>query len=354
MKKNPTLLEALGGEAGCKRLSSEFYARVGGDAVLRHLFPGKSLRCATEEFAAFLVQFLGGREEHTQKRWWLSLRESHARFQIGSDERRAWLAHMAETLEAIPLDEATRKELKQFFGHSSAYVAGHEAAESAQGELATRWSEQRLLDDAIATIAAGRSQQAIELASHFVSKPSVMIGLLARMMQIAPSAQSGDVSMIDFVVETLERQAPLAQHRFAGRTLLHYASGAGCTRVVESLLRLGVDPNVHQAEGHTPLYSVANECALKSGAEIVRALVQAGADVNACGGVMHSTPLHMAARRGFVEIAKTLLECGAAIDARDRKGDTPLQRAINCRKDAVARLLIDHGAISVAGYAKRG
>jgi hemoglobin len=99
------LLEALGGEAGCKRLRMEFYARVGKEPVLRPLFPGKSLRCATEEFAAFLIQFLDGDEEQTQYRWWLTLRESHARFRIGTTERSAWLKHMRATLEAAPLDE---------------------------------------------------------------------------------------------------------------------------------------------------------------------------------------------------------------------------------------------------------
>ncbi len=59
------ILDALGGEAGCKRLSREFYARVAKEPVLRPLFPGKSLRCATEELAAFLVQFLGGDEDQT-------------------------------------------------------------------------------------------------------------------------------------------------------------------------------------------------------------------------------------------------------------------------------------------------
>src|ERR1700736_1061820 len=97
-------LQALGGEAGCKRLSADFYARVGKDSVLRPLFPGKSLRCATEEFAAFLIQFLDGDEEQTQYRWWLSLRESHARFRIGPTERSAWFKHMGATLEAAPLD----------------------------------------------------------------------------------------------------------------------------------------------------------------------------------------------------------------------------------------------------------
>jgi truncated hemoglobin YjbI len=74
MRARSALLEALGDEEGCRRLSAAFYARVGKDPVLRPFFPGKSLRCATEEFAAFLIQFLGGDETQTQYRWWLSLR----------------------------------------------------------------------------------------------------------------------------------------------------------------------------------------------------------------------------------------------------------------------------------------
>jgi len=51
----------------------------------------------------------------------------------------------------------------------------------------------------------------------------------------------------------------------------------------------------------------------------------------------------MAARRGNVEIARALLDCGAALDARDRGGVTPLERAVNCRKAAVAQLLMECG-----------
>ena len=71
----------------------------------------------------------------------------------------------------------------------------------------------------------------------------------------------------------------------------------------------------------------------------MRALVRAGADVDACGGVTRATALHMAARRGSVEIAGALLDCGAAIEARDAKGVTPRERAINCRQDRVSQLL---------------
>ena len=333
MRGRSALLEALGAEAGCKQLSAAFYARVGKDPLLRPLFPGKSLRCAIEEFAAFLIQFLGGDEEQTQHRWWLSLRESHARFQIGPSERNAWLKHMEATLEAAALEKGTRTALRQLFLHSSAYLIGKDTAEPEHEELATCWREQRVLDSLIGAILAGHDHEAIALARRFASRPSVFVGLLGRMIQC------GRVSLIHFVIDAVENDPSLATRRFSGRTLLHFASGAGCLEVVALLLQLGTDPNIQDRGDHTPLYCVANECASETGPEVVRALVRAGADVNACGGFTRATALHMAARRGHVEVARALLDCGAAVDARDRKGDTPLQRAINCRQTKISHLL---------------
>jgi truncated hemoglobin YjbI len=337
MRPRSALLDALGGEEGCRKLSAAFYARVGNDPVLRPFFPGKSLRCATEEFAAFLIQFLGGDEEQTQHRWWLSLRESHARFPIGPDARRAWLRQMEAALDAAPLDDATRNALRQFFSHGSAYLIGRDTAESGHAELVARWSEQRALDSVIAAIVEGRDDETLALAPSFASRPSVFVGLLARMVQ------SGRARLIHFVMDAAQSDPSLATRCFAGATLLHFAAGAGCLKVVALLLQLGVDPNI-QGRGRTPLYSVANECASQTGPEVVRALVKAGADVNACCGVTRATALHMAARRGHLEIARALLDSGAAVNARSRKGDTPLQRAINCRKSEVSQLLLERGA----------
>jgi hemoglobin len=338
MSGRTPLLEALGGEEGCRRLSSEFYARVGEDRVLRPLFPGKSLRCATEEFAAFLIQFLGGDEDQTQYRWWLSLRESHARFRIGPAERAAWLKLMGATLESAPADEKTREALYQFFLHSSAYVIGKQAAAPEHEELAARWSEQRALDDVIDALAGGREKEALALAPRFAPRPSVFVGLLSRMLK------SGRAGLIRFVMDAAEHEPTLTTRCFSGRTLLHFASGAGCVEVVALLLRLGTNPDVLERGGHTPLYCVANECASETGPLVVRLLLGAGADANACGGVTRATPLHMAARRGYVEIARALLDGGASVQARDTKGDTPLQSAINCRKGKVSQLLTERGA----------
>src|SRR5579863_9174730 len=101
---NPVdLYQAVGGRDVCRQLSEAFYARVKLDPVLRPLFPGKSMRCAVEAFTAFLAQFLGGPAEDAEARWWLSLRESHLRFQIGSRERQAWMRNMVEALAHVPI-----------------------------------------------------------------------------------------------------------------------------------------------------------------------------------------------------------------------------------------------------------
>jgi hemoglobin len=112
----------VGGQGVCRQLSEAFYARVERDPVLRPLFPGKSMRCAVGAFTAFLAQFLGGPAEDAQGRWWLSLRESHLRFKIGSRERQAWMSNMIEALEDVPIDQPVRLALPDLFERSSAYI----------------------------------------------------------------------------------------------------------------------------------------------------------------------------------------------------------------------------------------
>jgi hemoglobin len=341
--------QAIGGTATCRQLSTAFYAHVARDPVLRPLFPGKTLHCAIEEFAAFLVQLLGGPSEDVQRRWWLSLRESHLRFKIGQRERAAWMANMVQALDEVPLEDSARRALRDFFERSSAYVVNtgeaHVVAEAEGGEgihqeVARRWAAQRALDEAVAAVHSGAAELAIALVegSSFKDNRAIHAGLLALMIG------SGDGLLLDYVRAQLLADPPLAQERYSGRTLLHGAAAAGNCETVGLLLRLGADPNVADGGGHTPLYSVANECQARGAADVVRALVQAGARVDARDGVKHCTALHMAARRGNVEVAEALLDSGAGIELRDSLGETPLRRAVNCGQTNVARLLIERGA----------
>jgi ankyrin repeat protein len=150
--------------------------------------------------------------------------------------------------------------------------------------------------------------------------------------------------VIDLVEHSLNAEPALVQIRHSyERSLLNEAAGAGNLKIVGLLLRLGADPT---AGGHSPLYCLANEFThtSPSGRAIVHALSAAGADVNARDMKQQTTPLHMAARRGSTTIAAALLDCGAAIDPRDRDGDTPLRRAVNCNRYETARLLLKRGA----------
>lgn len=332
MRPVPILFRQIGGTRTCRKLSEAFYARVARDPLLRPLFPGQSFHCAIEEFAAFLVQFLGGPDKDSQRRWWLSLQESHQRFQIDGRHRDAWMRHMGGALGEVGIEEPARSALRNFFEHTSAYVIdGQPDAPRMSAELARRWQRQRTMDDAVAAIRGGDANRAIRLAG--MCGRAVLPGLLGLMIG------TGDGALLHYVHQQLAGDPALAHEHYAGRTLLHSAAGAGSLSTVELLLRLGAHPDTPDGGKHTPLYCVGNECAGAESADVVRALVRAGAQVDAHDGITGATALHMADRRGNAVVAKALLDCGADIHALDRRGDTPLQRAINCKKAHVAELL---------------
>jgi hemoglobin len=351
------LYRAVGGQDACLQLSEAFYARVKRDPVLRPLFPGKSMRCAVHAFAAFLAQFLGGPAEVAQGRWWLSLRESHLRFKIGPRERQAWMGHMVEALEEVPIDAPVRLALRDLFERSSAYLVNtrqgtgepdapkHASNDRIHGEIAQRWGEQRALDDLVAAIRIGDAGRALELArspalnARFARDRAVFAHVLGLMMG------RGHEALLEYARRELLADPALAgvRNRY-GLTLLHDACAQANLRMVKLLLRLGADPNDGIPEGRTPLYCVANQC-LTGGGDIVRALVQAGAQVDTPVGSKRCTALHVAARRGNTEVAEALLDWGADMNVRDKAGDTPLRRAKNCRKAAVASLLVLRGAL---------
>ncbi len=321
-----TLMDA----AACRKLSEAFYALVARDPVLRPLFPGKSFKCAIEAFSAFLVQFFEGPEEHIQDRWYLSLRESHGRFRIGPRERHAWIENMNRALEQVEMPRPARDALRSLFEHASAYLVNAGTAPRPEAPLdpriAPRWRRQLTLDRAVAAIRAGDTSVPDQLAGY---RP-VFAALLGKMLD--------QPALNPYVREKLLAGPELATTHFSGRTLLHDAVSRGNLEIVQLLLQLGAGPNV-DAGRHSPLYCLANECSTPGAARIVHVLVQAGADVNAREGSKRCTALHMAARRGNVEIARALLQAGADPTLPDSQGVTPRRRALNCKKPAVAEIL---------------
>jgi ankyrin repeat protein len=158
-----------------------------------------------------------------------------------------------------------------------------------------------------------------------------------------------------------------------GMTLLHMiAIGQNNAAAIELLIANGVDIEVRNEQGFTPLHtavSMKSEAAiqtlLKCGANIeaknlvgstalqmtalsgderiANLLIEHRANLNAVsnGGC---TPLHFATLGDNKETVRLLLEKGARVSPQDEDGETPLHVAARHGRIEIAKLLREHGA----------
>lgn len=141
------------------------------------------------------------------------------------------------------------------------------------------------------------------------------------------------------------------------------ASVADNLELVKFLIAHGADPNANLRNGrHTPL-----ECAVLSSTSIMKALVDAGAQIQGhsalqmaacygqidhisylldCGASIDEVPdgvyrsaLSEAALNGNVKAVKLLLEKGADLDVKDRNGKSALELALINNRVACADVL---------------
>ena len=85
-----------------------------------------------------------------------------------------------------------------------------------------------------------------------------------------------------------------------------------------------------------------NECvilAVHSGVEMIELLLEYGADLNHQHSEGGKTPLHIAARFGYVDVARFLLQHGARIDIADSNGETPLAATLQSPHEAMSLAL---------------
>ena len=124
----------------------------------------------------------------------------------------------------------------------------------------------------------------------------------------------GQFESVEVVRVLLEANASIAADAY-GLTPLHMASDA---EIVSALLAAGADIHALALDGRTPLHGIA--AGGTPGA--VNSLLAAGANIEARDGA-GETPLHHAAASGTVGTIKALLAAGADITTRNAEGVTP-------------------------------
>ncbi|KAK4247917.1 ankyrin repeat-containing domain protein [Corynascus novoguineensis] len=176
----------------------------------------------------------------------------------------------------------------------------------------------------------------------------------------------------DTITKLLALGADLEAHNDNGHTPLLNACFRGNYAVAHRLVSIGANPDPHRQipnfRDYRPLYYCMlqrseffdmDEAPVKhdefegNRVTLIKALVDAGADVNAKfdkRGHRGVTPLMLACELAEPRAVAALVQCGAEINAQDRNGRTPLCYAVTVRVDhrgevpEIASIMLRHGA----------
>ncbi len=149
-------------------------------------------------------------------------------------------------------------------------------------------------------------------------------------------AYYGDVSAIKFLLASGESIASLGDNLDLNGACFH-----GHWRLCKFLIERGSDVNKPLSDtGETPLHATLCTADRLTHNRVMKVLLGAGANPNCVtkqsvetGGFMRDcrtkgeTPLHRAAAFGDEESIQLLVDAGAAVDAKDMHGDSPLSWA---------------------------
>ena len=121
---------------------------------------------------------------------------------------------------------------------------------------------------------------------------------------------------------------------------LRDAVSKGRDETVKSLIAEGTDVHAINVRGQTPLHLAA----MTDNVDVVRMLINGGADVDVVDPGNNIRPLHNAATNGCTNVCEFLLKHGADMDARTATGDTALHLAAENRHSDVVSLLLSFHA----------
>ena len=147
----------------------------------------------------------------------------------------------------------------------------------------------------------------------------------------------------EIVRSLIEQGAEVNVKDNAGQTALFYASLNGSEKVAQTLIEHGADVHLRDEFG----YTVLMDAAFSENAKLVQLFIEKGVDVNAKNdydwtALMFASSANDGA--ACMEMVKSLLNHGADVNAQSGGSSTPLTEVCKKGHKAVAHLLIEHGA----------
>jgi ankyrin repeat protein len=164
-----------------------------------------------------------------------------------------------------------------------------------------------------------------------------------------PSGEMDPVGLVKFLLERgADPNARLTARGFpiqhdsggnatliGGSTPFMKAASTSDLPLIRLLLEHGADPNITTQNHTTPMMAaaglnwadIASLGTEEATIEAMKLMIERGADVNAFND-LGETALHGAAQRGADKVVQFLADQGAIIDAKNRRGRTPMDEAI--------------------------
>ena len=234
---------------------------------------------------------------------------------------------------------------------ASGDTALHVAAQAGHGPIV----ETLLSEGANKDLVDGLGRSPLHLATLAGSVTCVM-ALLAAGVNLALRFPLGvyNVSALDaaaryghvHVLRTLIKRGAMETVQPMKRTPLHFAAEWNEVAAIQLLVGEGVNINVKDAEGYTPLLLAT----LENNAPAVQALCALGADVslrvktNFCFETDDFAALDLAAYYGWTDIMNVLIKHGSDVNALSSKGYSALHKAAEGNEVGAVDVLVEAGA----------
>eukprot|EP01120_Amphizonella_sp_Union-15-10_P003364 TRINITY_DN13787_c0_g1_i1.p1 TRINITY_DN13787_c0_g1~~TRINITY_DN13787_c0_g1_i1.p1 ORF type:complete len:611 (-),score=110.35 TRINITY_DN13787_c0_g1_i1:99-1931(-) len=150
------------------------------------------------------------------------------------------------------------------------------------------------------------------------------------------ASESGKIKCVELLVES---GADVNLGARGGWLPVHGACTKGYFSIVKYLVHQGakIDESNAQEGGYNLLHMVISQ--KKPNLEIIRDLIQKGADINLPVKSTGSTPLHLAVYFNHLSIVQELVRLNARLDAKNTRGRTPLQLAAYFGYSEIAEFL---------------